>query len=92
MNERNLVICDRDIRYADRLGENLSMREDLAVKVYVCTSLEKVLELSEEKQIHLFVVDEGYAYEERNQIDADHIFVLGRGRVADLGDRECLVG
>lgn len=92
MNERNLVICDREIRYADGLGENISAREDLAVKVYICSNLEKVLELSEQKPIHLFVVDEGYAYKERSQIEAKQVFVLGRGKVADLGDEECQVG
>ena len=91
MNERNLVICDREIRYADSLGENISMREDLAVKVYVCSNLENVLRLSDERKIHLFVVDEGYSYKERNQIEANQVFVLGRGRVTDLGDEECQV-
>ena len=88
MNERNLVICDREIRYADSLGENISMRDDLAVRVYVCSNLEKVTELSEERPIHLFVVDEGYTYEERKQVEANHVFVLCRGRVADLGNEE----
>lgn len=92
MNERNLVICDREIRYADSLGENISMREDLAVRVYVCSNLEKVSELSENKPIHLFVVDEGYTYDARSQIEASQVFVLGRGRVTDLGDEECQVG
>jgi len=91
LNERNLVICDREIRYADSLGENISMREDLAVKVYVCSNLENVLRLSDERKIHLFVVDEGYSYKERNQIEANQVFVLGRGRVTDLGDEECQV-
>ena len=91
MNERNLVICDREIRYADGLGENISMRTDLAVKVYVCSSLEKVSEFSEQKPIHLFVVDEGYTYNERKEIDANQVFVLCRGRVTDLGEEECQV-
>lgn len=91
MSERNLVICDRDIGYADGLGENISMREDLAVKVYICSSLEKVSELAKEKTIHLFVVEEGYPYTERNQIEAKQVFVLGRGRVTDLGETECPV-
>lgn len=92
MNERNLVICDREIRYADSLGENISMREDLAVRVYVCSNLEKVSEFLKEKPIHLFVVDEGYTYDERSQIEANQVFVLCRGRVTDLGDEECQVG
>lgn len=89
MNERNLVICDREIRYATGLGENISSCDDLAVKVYVCSSLDKVVELSESKTIHLFVVEEGYTYDERSQIEAEQVFVLGRGRVADLGEEEC---
>lgn len=89
MNERNLVICDREIRYADSLGENISSRDDLAVKVYVCSSLDKAIELSESKTIHLFVVEEGYTYDERSQIEAEQVFVLGRGRTADLGEEEC---
>lgn len=89
MNERNLVICDREIRYATSLGENISSREDLAVKVYVCSSLDKVAELSKSKTIHLFVVEEGYAYDERSQIAAEQVFVLGRGRDADFGEEEC---
>lgn len=92
MNERNLVICDREIRYADSLGENISVREDLAVKVYICSNLEKVLEFSEEKTVDLFIVDEAYSYKERNQIEAKQVFVLGRGRVEDLGVEECQVG
>ena len=89
MNERNLVICDREIRYATGLGENISSRDDLAVKVYVCSSLDKVAELSESITIHLFVVEEGYTYDERSKIDAEQVFVLGRGRIADLEEEEC---
>ena len=88
LNEKNLVICDREIRYANSLGENISKREDLAVKVYVCSSLEKALQLSKERNIHLFIADEGYIYEERNKIEADQTFVLGRAKVTDLGAEE----
>ena len=88
MNERNLVICDREIRYANRLGENISKREELAVKVYVCSSVAKALELSKDKPIHMFVVDEGSSFEERKQIQATQVFVLSRGRVLDLGEDE----
>ena len=45
MNEKNLVICDPEIRYANRLGENISQREELAVKVHICSSFEKLKEL-----------------------------------------------
>lgn len=88
MNERNLIICDREVRYANRLGENISERDDLAVKVYVCSNLEKVLEFSKDKPIHMFVVDEHYCHEERNQIEASQVFVLCRGKAHDLGNEE----
>lgn len=91
MNEKNLVICDRELRYANSLGENISKHEDLAVKVYVCSSLGKVTQLMEDKKIHIFVVDEGYVYEERKQIDADQIFVLGRQKIEDLATEECYI-
>ena len=92
MNEKILVICDREIRYASRLGENISKREELAVKVHICSSLEKVIELSKKKKIHLFVVDEAYTYEERTKVEATQTFVLGEGVVSDLKEGECEIG
>lgn len=88
MREKNLVICDEEIRYADSLGENISRHEELSVKVYVCSNLENAIQLSKEKQIHIFVVDEKYAYEERRKVPANHIFILGRSKIADLQEEE----
>ncbi len=91
MNEKNVVICDSQICYADCLGENIREREDLAVKVYICSSLDKVAHLSKDQPIHLFVVDEGYTKEERIEIEAEQTFVLSKGKVEDLGPEECEV-
>ena len=71
MREKNLVICDREIRYANGLGENIVERKDLAVKVYVCSNLERVLELEKDKRIHIFIVDEEFTYIQRTQINAN---------------------
>ena len=92
MSEKNLVICDREIRYANGLGENIVERKDLAVKVYVCSSLDRVLELEKDKRIHIFIVDEEFTYIQRTQINANQIFVLAKGKVADLGEEEWAVG
>lgn len=92
MKERNLVICDREIRYASILGENISMREELAVKVHVCSNLDKVRMLSEEKPIHILVVDEEYSHKKRNEIVANQVFVLCKEHVTDLGEEECQIG
>ena len=86
------MICDREIRYANGLGENISEREDLAVKVYVCSSFEHVLELEQAKKIHIFIVDEEITYAQRTQIGANQVFVLARGKVADLGEEEWPIG
>lgn len=88
MNEKNLVICDPEIRYANRLGENISQREELAVRVHICSSFEKLRELSEKKPIHILVLDESYAYEERSSVSASQTFVLGEGNIKDLGEAE----
>ena len=92
MSDKNVVICDREIRYANGLGENISEREDLAVKVYVCSSFEHVLELEQAKKIHIFIVDEEITYAQRTQIGANQVFVLTRGKVADLGEEEWPIG
>lgn len=92
MSDKNVVICDREIRYANGLGENIAEREDLAVKVYVCSSFEHVLELEQAKKIHIFIVDEEIAYAQRTQIGANQVFVLARGKVADLGEEEWAIG
>lgn len=92
MSDKNVVICDREIRYANGLGENISEREDLAVKVYVCSSFERVLELEQAKKIHIFIVDEEITYAQRTQIGANQVFVLARGKVADLGEEEWAIG
>ena len=92
MSDKNVVICDREIRYANGLGENIAEREDLAVKVYVCSSFEHVLELEQVKKIHIFIVDEEITYAQRTQIGANQVFVLARGKVADLGEEEWAIG
>lgn len=91
MNEKNLVICDTEFRYANSLGENIREREELSVKVFVCSSLERVLQLLSERTIHIFVVDEAYSYEERARVFADQTFVLSEGSVKDLGAKECAI-
>ena len=88
MNERNLLLCDAEISYAERLGEQISKREDLSVKVYVCSSFEHALQLSSEREIHMLVIDETYSYEERNQLRATQSFVLVREHGSALGERE----
>ena len=48
LNECNLVICDQEFRYANLLASNIRKREELAIKVYVCTTVEYVLMMMKE--------------------------------------------
>ena len=48
MNERNLVVCDREFRYANGLGENISERSELAFRVHTCTGAESVMRILKE--------------------------------------------
>lgn len=91
LSEKNLVVCDKEFRYASSLGENISARKNLAIQVHVCSSLERVEELQTKKRIHIFVVDESYDAKERSSILADQTFVLVRGKGTDLQEHEVAV-
>lgn len=88
MSKKNLVICDHEFRYANNLMENISERKDLAVKVYTCTTWDKVDSFSKKKKIHILLVDEQYPSEQRKKIEAGQTFVLTSGVCKDLEDSE----
>jgi len=64
LSEKNLVICDRESRYACSLAENILKRKELNVRVYTFTSLRNVTTFLREKEIHILIVDEEYAGEQ----------------------------
>ena len=76
MDEINLLICDEDFRYANALGENIMRRNDLAFRVQVCTSIEHAMEFAEKKSIHILVIGDSFAYDEREKLIAQQVFVL----------------
>ncbi len=91
MTERNLVICDEEFQYANRLAKNIETRDELAIKVFVCTKFEHVLSLIKEKRIHLLVIDEAFSYERRKEILASQTFVLCKDFAKDLGEDEKMI-
>lgn len=88
MNEQNLVICDRDFRYANGLGENVMERRELALKVHTCTNLESLMQFSATHKIHILIIDESYTQTERAQTGAEKIFVLTKTSCKDLTKEE----
>lgn len=88
MSEKNLVVCDKELRYATGLGENISLRTEFALRVHICTSVDSVKQFREKQKLHILIIDEGFAYVEREQMDAEQTFVLTKGRCQDLGEKE----
>lgn len=76
MNGKNLVICDSEFLYANKLMENILEKKELAIKVYICTTWEKVEALAEEQKIHILIVDEKLLQEDRGLVKAGQVFIL----------------
>ena len=88
MNEKNLVICDKEARYAKGLGDNISERKELAFKVYTCTSAESVHCFLNSHSINVLLIDEGFPKEERKEFHAEQVFVLSKEVCKDLDSEE----
>jgi len=88
LDEKNLVVCDKEFRYANGLGENILERSELALRVHTCTSLESLKRLQQERKFHILIIDEMFAYEERSKMEAEQTFVLTKDTCRDLGNEE----
>lgn len=88
MDEKNLVICDKEARYAKGLGDNISERKELAFKVYACTSAESVRCFLDSHKINVLIIDEGFLKEERCEFQAEQVFVLTKETCKDLDTNE----
>ncbi len=88
MNEKNLVVCDKELRYAVGLSENISLRTEFALRVQVCTSMDSIMQFKQNRELHILIVDEEFTYEERKKMDAEQTFVLTREACRDLGEKE----
>lgn len=88
MSERNLVICDSEVGYAYGLGENISERNELDVKVFVCTDLNNVRRFQRNREIHILILGENVWREERRDISAEQVFVLTSQYDLELKENE----
>ena len=88
MSEKNLVICDQEITYANALAENIAERDELNVKVYTFASLKKAFLFSQGKPVHILIVDEDMEGQERVEIGAKEQFVLVHGGHKPLLEKE----
>ncbi len=88
MSEKNVMICDKEFLFAEGLAENVSVRNEFAVKVYACTNIDRVLRFQGRKKIHILIIDERFPGSYRNEIEADQIFVLTKDKCKDLQENE----
>lgn len=76
LDEKNLLICDKDFGYANMLCENIMQRKELAFRVCVCTNVENLLQFAEQREIHVLIVNEDFTPVEWKEQKAKQVFVL----------------
>lgn len=76
MSSRNLVICDREERYAAAFASFLMKKTELAFQVQVCSRLAQVEAIRKENPIDILLVGSSYPQEEWRRIQAGHVFIL----------------
>ena len=91
MNERNLVICDSEINYAYGLGDYISGRNELAVKVFICTNLNQVKKIQEKRQIHMLVLGGETWKTDRKRLCAEQIFIVSTEMEVSLEENETIL-
>lgn len=88
MNEKTLVICDKEARYAKGLGDNLSDRNEFVFKVYAFTDLKHINNFLEKHKVDVLLIDEVFTREERKSFEAEQNFVLTKESCKDLDENE----
>ncbi len=76
MSEKNLVICDRELGYANTLAENILEREELGVNVLIFSSVEKAMCFAERNQIHILIIDAELCEQREQYPKAEVYFVM----------------
>lgn len=81
MNNRNLVICDREEGYAEAFALFLMKKKELAFQVQVCKGIEQVQAIMQEHPIDILLIGGTYPAAERRKLKAREIFLLtGSGK------------
>jgi len=86
--KKSLVIYDSEYMYAYNLMEILSRKRELAFQLYVCTSLERLIQFSEQNRIDILLIEETIDLDTRKMLAAEKVFVLTRGSASELSSSE----
>ena len=76
MHVRNFVICDQEQRYARNLLQMFQQRKAAGIELFLFHTLEDLKRFSEQKTIHVLLIDEDYPQEQRRQVQAKRRYVL----------------
>ena len=78
MSERNFVICDPEVDFANAFAENLLERRELNINIYIFSCWNRVLEFAKTHRIHILVVDERVEEYQEEMIFVEAQFVWVR--------------
>lgn len=85
---KKFVICSGQKEYADRLAEHIAERPELAFQICVCTTLEKALDIQQQKMIDILLIDCRFKSEQRNKIESKKKFILAKRKKNKIQSNE----
>lgn len=77
MKSKNIVICDSESGYADRLAQWLLEKKEMNFQIHVMSDLRLAEKFAKEQEIHILIVDEE-SEEVRERLNPDHTIFLYR--------------
>lgn len=80
MKTKHLIICDGELPYANSLMENIIRRDELSVRVSVCTGPEKARILLQEQAVDMVLVTEDWAEILQDVLWGKQVAVLSENR------------
>lgn len=84
MGSKCFVICDSERHYADSLASVLA--EKIEFPIHVCSSVEQVKRLTDEREVGILLIEETFPEEEREELHAANQILLVRKEVIGEND------
>lgn len=92
MYVKNFVICDKEQQYARNLLQMFQRKKAAGIEMFLFHDVEEAERFSEQKPIHILLIDEAYPQEERERISAKRTYVLVKNMPETSAEQEHLAG
>lgn len=83
MKMKHLILCDDEHAYVNSLMENILEREELAVKVSICTNPESARQVLSEQMVDMVLVTQEWACLLKDVFQGKQVTVLSENRYAE---------